>query len=246
MLQRKRLRRWGRRRKRGTRGWKRIFLQERKSIIRQPCREGEREGTREPEFFFLTILVCHQSGRQRQKEAAGRSVTSRKQLITQLLCNENDFRPRQLHFDAPSQLGLQRHGVAKFTATKSWFKTQRHRRDAPSKTKDIQHQWPLLGIQQHYRPITLLPCASKVFESFVRDQLQMHCLENAAIPDEQFGFLPERSTVWQLLSTIDDWEETLDNGDRVHACFLDMAKAFDKVNHDLLLHKLRSVSTHWS
>ena len=95
-----------------------------------------------------------------------------------------------------------------------------------------------------YRPITLLPCASKVFESFVRDQLQMHCLENAAIPDDQFGFLPKRSTVWQLLSTIDDWEETLDNGYRVHACFLDMAKAFDKVNHDLLLHKLRSVGVY--
>ena len=58
------------------------------------------------------------------------------------------------------------------------------------------------------------------------------------------NFLPKRSTVWQLLSTIDDWEETLDNGDRVHACFLDMAKAFDKVNHDLLLHKLRSVGVY--
>ena len=57
-------------------------------------------------------------------------------------------------------------------------------------------------------------------------------------------FLPKRSTVWQLLSTIDDWEETLDNGDRVHACFLDMAKAFDKVNHDLLLRKLRSVGVY--
>ena len=95
-----------------------------------------------------------------------------------------------------------------------------------------------------YRPITLLPCASKIFESFVRDLLQMHCLKNAAIRDEQFGFLPKWPTFWQLLSTIDDWEETLDNGDRVHACFLDMAKAFDKVNHVLLLHKLRSVGVY--
>ena len=50
----------------------------------------------------------------------------------------------QDNFDAPSQLGFQ--GVAKFTATKSWFKTPRHRRDEPSKTKDMQHQC-LLGVQ---------------------------------------------------------------------------------------------------
>ena len=47
----------------------------------------------------------------------------------------NDF--GQDNFDAPSQLGFQRQAVAKFTATKSWFKTLRHPRDEPSKTKDI-------------------------------------------------------------------------------------------------------------
>ena len=92
-----------------------------------------------------------------------------------------------------------------------------------------------------YRPITLLPCLSKIFESFVRDQLQSHCLLNGALPDEQFGFLPKRSTVWQLLSIVDDWENALDKGETVHSCFLDMAKAFDKVNHSLLLLKLCSV-----
>ena len=92
-----------------------------------------------------------------------------------------------------------------------------------------------------YRPITLLPCLSKVFESFVRDQLQSHCLLNGALPDEQFGFLPKRSTVWQLLSIVDDWENALDKGESVHSCFLDMAKAFKKVNHSLVLLKLCSV-----
>ena len=81
----------------------------------------EREKGREREslsfffFFFLTIPVCHHSGRQRQEEAADRSVTSRnKSGIAQ---QRNDF--GQDNFDAPSQLGFQRHALAKFTATKS-------------------------------------------------------------------------------------------------------------------------------
>ena len=95
-----------------------------------------------------------------------------------------------------------------------------------------------------YRPIALLPCISKVLESLVREQLLVHCLSVNAIPDEQFGFLPKRSTTWQLLSFVDDSERALDAGQSVHACFLDMAKAFDGVNHRLLIHKLGSIGVH--
>ena len=81
----------------------------------------------------------------------------RKQLIDQWLLEtslqlSNEMRiSGEDSFDAPSQLGFHRHGGAKFTATKSWFKTLRHRsrRDEPSKMKDIQHQWPLLGVHSH-------------------------------------------------------------------------------------------------
>ena len=84
---------------------------------------------------------------------------------------------------------------------------------------------------------------SRVFESLVKDQLQAHCLKIHAIPDEQFGFLPQlqRSTVWQLLSVVDDWDRALDSGSAVHACFIDMAKAFDRVDHALLSHVLSTL-----
>ena len=77
---------------------------------------------------------------------------------------------------------------------------------------------------KNYRPIALLPSISKVFEHFVQKQLLDNCLTNAIIPDEQFGFLPKRSTVWQLLTVMEDIHRALDDGVNVHACFLDISK----------------------
>ena len=51
---------------------------------------------------------------------------------------------------------------------------------------------------QNYRLIALLPSVSKVCEQFVREQLLTHAAVANALPDEQFGFLPGRFTVWQL------------------------------------------------
>ena len=53
--------------------------------------------------------------------------------------------------------------------------------------------------------------------------------------------MPKRSTVWQLLSVVEDWSLALDSGHCVHACFLDVSKAFDRVDHGLLLLKLEHV-----
>ena len=82
-----------------------------------------------------------------------------------------------------------------------------------------------------YPPVVLLLCVSKVFEGFFHEQLQEHCMRIGVIPDEQYGFLPKRSTLWQILSVVDDWERAIDAGSTIHACFLDVAKAFDRVDH---------------
>ena len=92
-----------------------------------------------------------------------------------------------------------------------------------------------------YRPIALLPCVSKILEGLAREQLLSHCLSVDAIPDEQYGFLPKRSTVWQLLAVLDDWECALDTKKCIHSCFIDIAKAFDRVDHNLLLRKLADI-----
>ena len=75
----------------------------------------------------------------------------------------------------------------------------------------------------------------------MRKQLLDHCLAVNCLPDEQYRFLPQRSTVWQLLSVLQDWVEAVDNGQTVHALFVDVAKAFDRVDHHLLCLKLAAV-----
>ena len=95
-----------------------------------------------------------------------------------------------------------------------------------------------------YRPVVLLPSVSKVIKGYVHEQLQEHCMRTCIIPDEQYGFLPKRSTLWQILSVVDDWERSIDAGSTIHACALDVAKAFDWVDHTLLEHTLSTVGVH--
>ncbi len=92
-----------------------------------------------------------------------------------------------------------------------------------------------------YRPVALLSCLSKVLGRLVHDQLVKFCLENNVLPDQQFGFLKGRSTEWQLLTVLEDWHDTLDKGNQIHAAFLDAAKAFDRVDHSVLLSMLSDV-----
>ena len=58
--------------------------------------------------------------------------------------------------------------------------------------------------------------------------------------NKRFGFISERSTVLQLLKVIDKWTEipVLDNGGCIDVAYCDFMKAFDKVPHQRLLHKL--------
>ena len=75
-----------------------------------------------------------------------------------------------------------------------------------------------------YRPISLLSIVSKVFGRLVKKLLLSFCVEHKVIPDEQFGFLPGRSTIWQLLQILEEWQDALDSGRTVHALFLDVEK----------------------
>ena len=93
----------------------------------------------------------------------------------------------------------------------------------------------------NYRPISLLPICSKLFEKLIFDQLYSFLTTNNLITKNQSGFRPSDSTTNQLLDLVDTIHQSFDSSPtlEVRAVFMDISKAFDKVWHDGLIFKLK-------
>ena len=92
---------------------------------------------------------------------------------------------------------------------------------------------------KNYRPVSLLSVVSKVFEKLVNNRIVDH-LEKCLFSDFQYGFRSSRSTA-DLLTVVSDRIARAFNGSgATRAVSLDISKAFDRVWHAGLLHKLTS------
>ncbi|CAI6364669.1 unnamed protein product [Macrosiphum euphorbiae] len=91
----------------------------------------------------------------------------------------------------------------------------------------------------NYRPISLLVTMSKVFEKILLSHLNKYFKPRS----EQHAFRHGHSTTTQLTKLIDDLVINTNNNRHTAAIFLDMEKAFDRVWHDGLIHKLHTMST---
>ena len=89
-----------------------------------------------------------------------------------------------------------------------------------------------------YRPVSLLPCVSKIFEKLAFKEVYLHLRRNKLISEFQSGFTPGDSTMNQLIHINDRILKSLDNFDDAIGCFLDLTRAFDTVWHKGLLYKL--------
>ena len=90
----------------------------------------------------------------------------------------------------------------------------------------------------NYRPISVISAVAKVFERVVYNQLYKYLDENNLLHLNQSGFRPKHSTAFALFDATIEWLKNLDKGRVTSAFFLDLAKAFDTVDHTILLSKL--------
>ncbi len=89
---------------------------------------------------------------------------------------------------------------------------------------------------KNYRPISLLSIVSKTLERCVLNHISHHIQSN--IHSAQFGFVSGRSCATQLLSILNIIGKNLDKGLQTDVVFMDIAKAFDTVDHSKMLQKL--------
>ena len=102
----------------------------------------------------------------------------------------------------------------------------------------------------NYRPISLLSNINKILEKLMFNRLYSFLESKKCIYDLQFGFRQKHSTNHALLSMTQQIKDTLDNGNLAIGVFVDFQKAFDTVNHKILLDKLnhygiRGLANQW-
>ena len=93
---------------------------------------------------------------------------------------------------------------------------------------------------KNYRPVSLLSVVSKVFEKLVRNRTVDHLEKCGLFSDFQYGFRSSRSTADLLTVVSDRIARAFNRSGATRAVALDISKAFDRVWHDGLLHKLKS------
>ena len=94
------------------------------------------------------------------------------------------------------------------------------------------------SIWSNYRPISVLPVVSRLFEKLVFNQLYKYLDSNRLLSNGQSGFRLLFSTLTCLLKTTDEWYDGFDNDYMIGSVFIDLRKAFDTVNHEILCQKL--------
>jgi hypothetical protein len=98
------------------------------------------------------------------------------------------------------------------------------------------HKKGLRTVIENYRPISILNVLSKVFERVVHSSI--YPLLARSIPTEQHGFIKRRSTVTNLGVFVDYVLFNMNGGSQVDVIYTDFEKAFDRVDHIILLRKL--------
>ena len=94
------------------------------------------------------------------------------------------------------------------------------------------------SLVSNYQPISLLSIINKIFEKLIYNRLYKFLIKHNILYKYQFGFRKGYSTDMALIEIVDNIKTAIDNNKYVCGIFLDLTKAFDTVNHQILLDKL--------
>ena len=90
----------------------------------------------------------------------------------------------------------------------------------------------------NYRPISILSCINKIYEKLICKRLYKFLSKKKCLYDYQFGFRENHSTLQALIETVDNIKLDIDNNKLVCGIFADLSKAFDTVDHSILIKKI--------
>lgn len=98
-----------------------------------------------------------------------------------------------------------------------------------------------INVPSSYRPISLLPCLGKVYEKALKEVIDRHCEDYDILPDDQFGFRPNRSTTQALVAFKTHIGQKFNQRTPTIACATDIEKAFDTVWQHGVVFKMRHI-----